>query len=429
MFNFYSSVPSNNPLPLDLGSPSAAAYSLRKLTKQYTGSAIRIRRSGDNAEQDIGFDGAGLDNSAISTFIASGWSNLLPNPTLTVDANSNGIADGWETYNATGATYSIDDSAQKIANSGVAVSNYLLCSTSSVVTAGEKYTYKGTVRVSGPVQARLYCEYYAGNTWVNAASSVLTTSTTYTELTLNFTVPATITMVVWWVQLKNTTTNAGATWFKNVSLQKLQNAYVTKWYDQSGNGNDKVQTTAANQPRIVSNGTLDVDAFGKANIKGNIVSTTALNCSDSASLSILNNITMNAVHNSISLGGSSEGRIISKNDVSDYAMCVSATTKISSGNAGLSDDGMFTLGTQVINTVVHTADTVESFYKNGNLISTDNSVSALADSNANIYLLNNSAGNRAYDGYVSEIIIFDASLDDVQRNKLECNQKKYYSIT
>jgi hypothetical protein len=34
---------------------SAAAYSLRKLRQLYSGSAIRIRRSSDNAEQDIGF--------------------------------------------------------------------------------------------------------------------------------------------------------------------------------------------------------------------------------------------------------------------------------------------------------------------------------------------------------------------------------------
>ena len=32
------------------------------------------------------------------------------------------------------------------------------------------------------------------------------------------------------------------------------NAYVTKWYDQSGNGNDAVQTTHANMPQIASTG-------------------------------------------------------------------------------------------------------------------------------------------------------------------------------
>jgi hypothetical protein len=34
---------------------AAAAYSLRKLRKEYTGSAIKVRRASDNTEQDIGF--------------------------------------------------------------------------------------------------------------------------------------------------------------------------------------------------------------------------------------------------------------------------------------------------------------------------------------------------------------------------------------
>ena len=34
------------------------------------------------------------------------------------------------------------------------------------------------------------------------------------------------------------------------------NAYVMTWYDQSGNANDATQTTAANQPKIVSSGSL-----------------------------------------------------------------------------------------------------------------------------------------------------------------------------
>ena len=48
---------------------AAAAYSLRLLDTNYTGSAIRVRRASDNAEQDIGFDGNGdLDTTALATF-------------------------------------------------------------------------------------------------------------------------------------------------------------------------------------------------------------------------------------------------------------------------------------------------------------------------------------------------------------------------
>ena len=58
---------------LDLYSGAAAAYSLRKLKSSYTGSAIRVRRSSDNTEQDIGFDSNGnLDTIALSSFVGSG---------------------------------------------------------------------------------------------------------------------------------------------------------------------------------------------------------------------------------------------------------------------------------------------------------------------------------------------------------------------
>jgi len=48
---------------------AAAAYSLRKLDRDYAGYAIRVRRASDNTEQDIGFNASrGLDTSALATF-------------------------------------------------------------------------------------------------------------------------------------------------------------------------------------------------------------------------------------------------------------------------------------------------------------------------------------------------------------------------
>lgn len=57
---------------LDTYTGSAAAYSLRRLSSSYTGSLIRVRRSNDNAEQDIGYTvGNILDESALTTFVGS----------------------------------------------------------------------------------------------------------------------------------------------------------------------------------------------------------------------------------------------------------------------------------------------------------------------------------------------------------------------
>jgi hypothetical protein len=58
---------------LDTYSGASVAYSAaRRLSSTYTGSLIRVRRSSDNAEQDIGYTtGNILDESALTTFVGA----------------------------------------------------------------------------------------------------------------------------------------------------------------------------------------------------------------------------------------------------------------------------------------------------------------------------------------------------------------------
>ena len=56
---------------LDTYSGATVAYSLRKLSSSST-NAIRVRRSSDDAEQDIGFVGEDLDTTALTTFTGAG---------------------------------------------------------------------------------------------------------------------------------------------------------------------------------------------------------------------------------------------------------------------------------------------------------------------------------------------------------------------
>ena len=63
---------SSSSLLLDLYPGSAAAYSLRLLRTAYSGSAIKVRRSSDNTQQDIGFVGNNLDTAALLAFVGTG---------------------------------------------------------------------------------------------------------------------------------------------------------------------------------------------------------------------------------------------------------------------------------------------------------------------------------------------------------------------
>jgi hypothetical protein len=63
----------NGQFLLDQFSGAAAAYSLRRLRNAYTGNCIRVRRSSDNAELDIGFTPTGvLDTVALLAHVGAG---------------------------------------------------------------------------------------------------------------------------------------------------------------------------------------------------------------------------------------------------------------------------------------------------------------------------------------------------------------------
>ena len=56
----------------DVGVTAYRAYGLRKLRTAFAGSAVRVRRSSDSTEQDIGFSGEDLDTTALLTFAGAG---------------------------------------------------------------------------------------------------------------------------------------------------------------------------------------------------------------------------------------------------------------------------------------------------------------------------------------------------------------------
>lgn len=56
---------------LDTYGSAVVGYSLRKIYSTYTGNIIRVRRSSDNVEQDIGLNGNLLDTTSLLSFIGA----------------------------------------------------------------------------------------------------------------------------------------------------------------------------------------------------------------------------------------------------------------------------------------------------------------------------------------------------------------------
>lgn len=104
---------------LDLYPNAAVAYSLRKLRAAYSGSAVRIRRSGDNAETDIGFTTSGdFDTATAQSFCIAGGGTQNGYVTTFYDQSGN-------SKNATNATASQQP---------------IIVSSGAVVTTGSKPT-------------------------------------------------------------------------------------------------------------------------------------------------------------------------------------------------------------------------------------------------------------------------------------------------
>ena len=70
---------------------ASGAYSMRLLNNTYAGSAVRVRRSSDNAEQDIGFDGSGNLNTTSLTNFITGATNGFVTTWYDQSGNSNNL--------------------------------------------------------------------------------------------------------------------------------------------------------------------------------------------------------------------------------------------------------------------------------------------------------------------------------------------------
>lgn len=139
-------------LLLDRVKGASLAFSLRKLRNNYAGYAIRVRRSSDSTEQDIGFTGTNrLDIGALLAFVGAGNDGFI---SKWYDQSGN----GFEAAQATGANQP------------------------QIVSAGAVLTQnsKPSVKFSLAGLTNLTC---AGATSVNAGVPGMTATMTWTPVT------------------------------------------------------------------------------------------------------------------------------------------------------------------------------------------------------------------------------------------------------
>ena len=198
-----------------------AYYSLRQFTEAETLNAIRVRRSSDDTEQDIGFDANGdLDTTALTTFVNADVEKVLNGDFSNGSTNwiiSNGSVTGGEYVSGTLSAYQ-----------------------SGIKQVPFAYTGTGTLTFDLTLNS--------GSLRVEAGTGlILITSSGAQSITL--TNPN---------KLEFNAYNLGFDGIiDNISFIPTNvDGAVTTFYDQSGNGNHATNSTASEQPLVVSGGSV-----------------------------------------------------------------------------------------------------------------------------------------------------------------------------
>jgi len=200
-------------------------------------------------------------------------------------------------------------------------------------------------------------------------------------------------------------------------------AFVTTWYDQSGNGNNATQTTASAQPQIVSSGST-ILKNGKPAVQNDgsndyLVNTGGLTTSDNHMiLSVHSNITSGFV---FSLG---------YNDLNSILLWVNTSNGSRywlNGSGNQLNSNEFTTNQRL--TIGQQSSGTQSLYIDSSLNSSK-STTYVGDLVPDItigYALRRNQGSNYYNGYIQECIYFNVD-QATNRTGIETNINDFYSI-
>jgi hypothetical protein len=219
----------------------SAAYSLRSLTGGDP-LAVRVRREVTAAsplESEKDFTVSEVSSGALVNFINS--TVFTRTDELALDAGAGFVGIGESIKCIIGTRYKVTFELKQNSGGSGTVSGNPRFRTSST------FAYSNVVKSSNITESTNRFE-------VNAAT------TAYQSYSIEFTVDSG-TAANKSFTFQNSDSDDGYT-ARNINIEVVAgNGFISTWYDQSGNSNDVVQTTAGNQPKIVGSGALLSDGI------------------------------------------------------------------------------------------------------------------------------------------------------------------------
>ena len=445
---------------------SSLALSIRKLRSAYTGPAIRVRRSLDNVETNIGFLANGnLDTAALKSFAAAGtggrnlvrWSEQMDNAVWTksqssVSANTAATTDPLGTNTAEKLIENTANNQHNVQqNISTTLTDNTVYTASVYLKAAERTWARVSIQTKNAIFPGLYVDLATGNAG-SAISIPLGTSITSVgngwyrvTVTANINSGGTTPLIVVWTSTGNNTisytgdgTSGIYVWGAQLNLGNTADAYaqttsapalsntaaVTTWYDQSGNGRNAVQTTAANQPTIVAEGTISYfnsrptfvydgvdDGFTVSNLPtqtGNVNSLFWIQRTTDVNYMPIHT-GANGINSWITIAESTNNTNVDIANGGGYSV---SSFRLNGNPSGWS--------TSTTRATVHAAL--------NNTASIVNILNQPISWNGSMIIANGYGGSWNYNGLMPEIVITNTTLDSARRSGIEISMGNYYTI-
>jgi hypothetical protein len=220
----------------------------------------------------------------------------------------------------------------------------------------------------------------------------------------------------------------------------LANGEIVIWYDQSGNGRHAV-STAGRRPRIVSNGVLQTEGGKPAILFDGVddyLAAPSPLIDTTHSLFVLFTPKIENEFGTV-FGQWSSGQIgrfyLIANQISSGAASAgflnlaNTTATGGGGGSGFAAEVAISNTPTLITSISSTGSEQWKLFKNGTEWDSATITSVYTGVNSAIGSLNGTGSLLPFDGTVSELISFPSALSTTDRQTLERNQGKYYSIT
>jgi hypothetical protein len=238
----------------------------------------------------------------------------------------------------------------------------------------------------------------------------------------------------------NTEQNIGFTALGGLDTSSLTsfcgsgNGFVTTWYDQSGNGYDATQTTAANQPQIVSSGSVILEN-GKPSVQFDGIND-YLSLNSAASVFSGNNLPLSRIHvirptlsqasSFFSFGNSSNNQPLKQlelNASNGYTTYYRSDTSVIKG---------YSYGIQLINQQLldeYNTGTISNVFRNSanQALNSDVNIGQCTLDRATLGALVRNTISSYYNGKIQETILYPSDQSS-NRTGIESNINSFYSI-